>query len=84
MADEIIKECEEVGLSADARDYLVARGFTKPGQIASVADEVGHFMKVVFEPFKEGMEITEGEAKRKWMMSEEEDELVVQTGFKCL
>ena len=84
MADELIKKCEKVGLLADARDYLVARGFTKPGQIASVAEEISEFMTAVFEPFKEGMEITAGETKKQWIMGEELDELVVQTGFKCL
>ena len=84
MADELIKECEEVGLLADARDYLVARGFKKPGQIASVSEELSGFMTTVFEPFKKGMEITAGETKKKWIMGEGVDELVVQTGFKCL
>ena len=84
MAEELIKECDEVGLLPNARDYLVARGFSKTVQIASIAECIEDFMTAVFEPFKEGMEITMGMTKKKWIMGVDVDELVVQTGFKCL
>lgn len=84
MAEELIKECQEVGLAKGATDYLVARGFTKLTQIANVADEVGEFMTAAFQPFKEGLEITKGDEKKTWKMEEGEDEVVVKAALKCL